>query len=64
MQKPGFEAAYLAESVNIAQAKSSQTAKFRPILSHCNLNRDPTVWLDAARPPPIKSNYEFSKLIN
>ncbi len=32
--KPCFEAAYLAENVNIAQAKRSQTAKFRPIGSH------------------------------
>jgi hypothetical protein len=53
--KPGFEAAYLAESVNIAQAKSSQTAKFRPIWSHCNLNRDPTVWLDHPQLSLIKS---------
>jgi hypothetical protein len=33
--KPCFEAACLAENVNIAQAKSSQTAKFHPIWSHC-----------------------------
>jgi len=24
------------------------------------LNTDPTVWLDGARPPPIKSNYDFN----
>ncbi len=25
------------------------------------LNKDPTVWLDGARPPPIKSNYKFGE---
>ena len=25
------------------------------------LNKDPTVWLDGARPPPNKSNYEFDR---
>ncbi len=27
------------------------------------LNKDPTVWLDGARPPPIKFNCEFDKVI-
>jgi hypothetical protein len=35
--KPCFEAVYIAENVNIAQAKSSQTAKFCPIWSHWQL---------------------------
>jgi hypothetical protein len=26
-------------------------------------SKDPTVWLDGARPLPIKSNYEFSKVV-
>ncbi len=27
------------------------------------LKKNPTVWLDGARPPQIKSNYEFDKVI-
>jgi hypothetical protein len=34
--KPCIEIAYLAKNVKNAQIKSSQTAKFRPIWSHCS----------------------------
>ncbi len=27
------------------------------------LNKDPIVWLDGARPPPIKSNYDIVEVI-
>jgi hypothetical protein len=36
VQQSNFAAAYVAENVNITQAKSSQTTKFRPIWSHCS----------------------------